>query len=145
MTASTTTVTSGLKVRRASSIGLAGRRFLRQKTAMVALIFIVLEMLMAVFAPWIAPYDPYYSDYTATYQGPSREHWMGTDDLGRDVFARVVYGARVSLTVGILAVAVSVMIGLILGALSGFYGGCTPTRSAGRRGMGRLSTAFRTG
>ena len=58
-------------------------------------------------------------------QPPSREHPFGTDDLGRDIFARVIYGARVSLTVGILAVAVSVVIGLFLGALSGFYGEST--------------------
>lgn len=123
MTASTTTVPSLPKVRRASSLGLAGRRFLRQKTAVAALIFIVLEILMAIFAPWIAPYDPYYSDYTATYQGPSREHWMGTDDLGRDVLSRIIYGARVSYAVGIFSQIALVTIGLPLGSLAGLVGG----------------------
>jgi oligopeptide transport system permease protein len=123
MTASTTTVTSLPKVRRASSLGLAGRRFLRQKTAVAALIFILLEIVVAVFAPWIAPYDPYYSDYTATYQGPSREHWMGTDDLGRDVLSRIIYGTRVSYAVGIFSQIALVIIGLPLGSLAGLVGG----------------------
>ena len=123
MAVTTTTVTQIPKRRRASSMALAGRRFLLQKTAMIALIFILAEILMAVFAPWIAPYDPNYSDYTATYQPPSRAHWMGTDDLGRDVLSRVIFGARVSYAVGILSQIALVLIGLPLGAMAGLIGG----------------------
>jgi oligopeptide transport system permease protein len=123
MAVSTTTVDQIPKSRRASSLALSARRFMHQKTAVIALVFILLEILMAIFAPWIAPYDPQYSDYTATYQAPSREHWMGTDDLGRDVLSRVIYGARISYAVGILSQIALVFIGLPLGALAGLVGG----------------------
>jgi ABC-type dipeptide/oligopeptide/nickel transport system permease subunit len=86
-------------------------------------VFIILQILMAIFAPLIAPYDPYYSDYTATYQPPSKEHLLGTDDLGRDVLSRLIYGARVSYAVGILSQIALVMIGLPLGAFAGLMGG----------------------
>jgi peptide/nickel transport system permease protein len=79
--------------------------------------------LIAIFAPWIATHNPNYVDLLASNQGPSREHWLGTDDIGRDVFSRVVFGARVSLSVGIVAVTIYVLIGTILGALSGYFGG----------------------
>ncbi len=123
MAVTSTTADQIPKTRRASSMALAARRFMRQRTAVFALIFILLEIFAAIFAPWIAPYDPYYSDYTATYQTPSREHWMGTDDLGRDVLSRVIYGARVSYAVGILSQIALVIIGLPLGALAGLVGG----------------------
>jgi ABC-type dipeptide/oligopeptide/nickel transport system permease subunit len=123
MAVSTTTVAQIPKKRRASSMALASRRFMQQRTAVIALVFIILEILMAIFAPWIAPYDPQYSDYAATYQPPSREHWMGTDDLGRDVLSRVIYGARVSYAVGILSQIALVLIGLPLGAMAGLLGG----------------------
>jgi ABC-type dipeptide/oligopeptide/nickel transport system permease subunit len=123
MAATTTTVTKMPRVRKASSLALASRRFMQQRSAVIALVFILLEILMAVFAPFIAPYDPYYSDYTVTYQPPSREHWFGTDDLGRDVLSRVIYGARVSYAVGILSQVALVLIGLPLGAMAGLVGG----------------------
>ena len=124
MTTSTTTVTQLPKVRRASSFGLAWRRFLTRKAAVAALVFILLEILMAVFAKYIAPYDPYYSDYAATYQSTSdAKHWLGTDDLGRDVLSRIIYGTRVSYAVGILSQVALVIIGLPIGALAGLIGG----------------------
>jgi ABC-type dipeptide/oligopeptide/nickel transport system permease subunit len=99
------------------------RRFRRNRLAMVALIFILLQLLMAIFAEQIAPYDPYKGDYAATWQKPSRAHWLGTDDLGRDVLSRLIYGSRVSLSVGVLSQVVIVLIGLPLGALAGLIGG----------------------
>lgn len=124
MTASSTTVTRLPKVRRASSFGLAWRRFLTRKAAVVALIFILLEILIAVFADYIAPYGPYESDYTATYQSTSNaKHWLGTDDLGRDILTRIIYGTRVSYAVGILSQIALVIIGLPIGALAGLIGG----------------------
>ena len=112
-----------VRMKRSSSLALAWRRFLRRKWAVVAGIFILLELLMAVFAPLIAPYNPYYSDYTATYQKPSSKHLMGTDDLGRDVLSRVIYGTRVSYAVGILSQVCVVIIGLPIGAIAGLLGG----------------------
>ncbi len=123
MAVSTTTMEPIKRVRRTSSMAIAWGRFLRQKWAVVALVFILLEILMAVFAPFIAPYDPYYSDYTATYQSPSAQHWMGTDDLGRDILSRIIFGARVSYAVGVFSQVVIVIIGLPIGALAGLVGG----------------------
>jgi len=123
MAASTTTVAEMKPIKRSSTLAIAWSRFLRQKMAVVAMVFILVEILMAIFAPLIAPYDPYYSDYTATYQSPSAEHWMGTDDLGRDILSRIIYGARVSYAVGIFSQLVIVMLGLPIGALAGLVGG----------------------
>jgi ABC-type dipeptide/oligopeptide/nickel transport system permease subunit len=101
----------------------AWRRFRRKKLALVAVAFIVLEIVVAVFAPALAPYDPYRGDYAATWQLPSRSHVMGTDELGRDVFSRMIYGSRVSLTVGILSQIIIVLIGVPVGACAGLVGG----------------------
>ena len=98
-------------------------RFRRNRLAMLALIFILLQVLVAIFAGQIAPYDPYEPDYLVTWQLPSRAHLMGTDDLGRDVLSRLIYGSRVSLSVGVLSQVVIVLIGLPLGALAGLAGG----------------------
>ncbi len=82
-----------------------------------------LAIFVAIFAPFLAPQDPIFQELGNRYAAPSAEHWFGTDALGRDVFSRVVYGARISLQVGISVVAVSAFIGIIIGAISGFYGG----------------------
>jgi len=79
--------------------------------------------LLALFAPWLAPYDPAAIDVHAILLPPSSEHWCGTDTLGRDVFSRMLFGARVSLSVGFVAVGISIVIGVILGALAGYHGG----------------------
>jgi len=112
-----------VKTKRSSSLALAGRRFLRRKWAVAAGVLILLEVLVAIFAPLVAPYGPYYSDYTATYQKPNSRHLMGTDDLGRDVFSRVIYGARISYAVGVFSQVVIVLIGLPIGAIAGLLGG----------------------
>lgn len=98
-------------------------RFRRKKVAMIALGFIVLEILIAIFAARIAPFDPYHGDYAATWQLPSGKHWLGTDDLGRDVLSRLIYGSRVSLAVGLLSQVVLVLVGVPIGALAGLLGG----------------------
>ena len=99
------------------------RRFRRNRRAMLALGFIILEILVAIFARWIAPYDPNQGDFAATWQTPSAKHWLGADDLGRDVLSRLIYGARISLSVGILSQLVIVLIGLPIGLLAGLLGG----------------------
>lgn len=123
MTATTTTVSRVRPSRRASSLAISWRRFLQQKWAVVALIFILLQVVTAVFAPWIAPYDPYYSDFLSTYQKPSSNYWFGTDDLGRDILSRIIYGTRVSYAVGVLSQIAIVLIGLPIGAVAGLMGG----------------------
>jgi ABC-type dipeptide/oligopeptide/nickel transport system permease subunit len=98
-------------------------RFRRNRVAVAALCFIIVEVTVALFAPWVAPYDPYQGDFTATWQTPNRLHWLGTDDLGRDVLSRLIYGARVSVSVGILSQLVIALVGLPVGALAGLKGG----------------------
>jgi peptide/nickel transport system permease protein len=99
------------------------RRFSRHRLAVFGAAIIILLVLVAVFAPIIAGQDPYYQDYSALKQPPSREHILGTDALGRDMWARLIYATRVSLSVGLVAVAIYTLIGTILGALAGYYGG----------------------
>lgn len=101
----------------------AWRRLRKNKLAMLSLAVIILFVLIAVFAPLIAPYDPYAQDLTQKVAKPSAQHWLGTDKLGRDILSRLIYGARVSLSVGLVCEAIAVPIGVTLGALAGYYGG----------------------
>ena len=96
---------------------------LRHRLAVVGLAIIVLLSLMAVLAPWLAPYDPYDQDLYAVLSPSTMAHWLGTDNLGRDVLSRVIYGARVSLLVGIVSTLLSSVIGGALGLVAGFQGG----------------------
>jgi peptide/nickel transport system permease protein len=99
----------------------------RHRLAAVGCLLLVVFCLCAVFAPWLAPHDPAHLDLAARLLPPSTLHWFGTDELGRDVLSRTLYGARVSLTVAVAVVALSLTIGLILGSLAGFYGGLLDT------------------
>src|SRR5438046_1945158 len=87
------------------------------------LVVVAIIAICALFAPWIATQDITAVDLATRYLPPSSAHWFGTDALGRDVFARVVYGARISLRVGLVVVSVSTVIGTLLGAIAGYYGG----------------------
>jgi peptide/nickel transport system permease protein len=98
-------------------------RFTHQKPAMAALVFLVLLVVVAVFAPLLAPYDPDKQNLTNVFASPSSEHWLGTDQLGRDVFSRLLFGARVSLLAAVQAVAIGLALGLIPGLVAGFVGG----------------------
>lgn len=100
------------------------RRFKKNKVAMLGLILLILVCLMAVFADLIVPYEQATTqDIINRLQGPSGEHWFGTDELGRDVFARIVHGSRYSLLIGISTSIFSLIIGGFLGAVAGYYGG----------------------
>lgn len=104
------------------------RRFRRHRLAMASLAVIAFMLLVALLAPWIAPYDPFAQprgeDFgERIFSPPSREHPLGTDDLGRDVLSRLMYGARISLLVGFSVATSSVLVGLLLGALAGYYAG----------------------
>ncbi len=107
---------------------LAWRKLKRHRLAMVSLVVLVLLILTAVFAPYLAPHDPVAQPRGAGlralyFQPPSAEHWLGTDDLGRDVFSRLIYGSRVSLLVGFLAAFSSVLVGTIMGSIAGYFSG----------------------
>ncbi|PZP42363.1 MAG: glutathione ABC transporter permease [Azospirillum brasilense] len=99
------------------------RRFLRQRVALVAGALILLVVLVAIAAPWIAPYDPAEPDYNNILAGPSALHWAGTDAYGRDIFSRIIWGAQISLSVGFLSVMLGGVLGVALGLVSGFFGG----------------------
>lgn len=97
------------------------------KAALASLVFIGLLTFVAIFGPWLVPYNPIETDMSSGLQPPSAQHWFGTDQLGMDIFSRVIVGARVSLTVGLLAVSIALTIGIVLGAISGYAGGRTDT------------------
>jgi peptide/nickel transport system permease protein len=102
-------------------------RVTQNPLALAGLVIIGLISLMAIFATWIAPFDPDAIDVKAILLAPSWEHIMGTDGLGRDVWSRMLFGARISLLVGIVAVGISTLIGIILGAIAGYYRGWVDT------------------
>lgn len=114
---------SGVLVR--SPARLAMQRFRGRPAAVAGLIVIILFVLVAVFAPLIAQYDPDKTSWTLIRKAPSLAHWMGTDENGRDVFARVLFGARASLLAGVVSVLIAAGIGVPLGLLAGFVGGVT--------------------
>ena len=91
--------------------------------AVAGVLLLLLFVLCAVFAPVLAPHDPAQLDLNARLLPPSHAHFFGTDELGRDIFSRTIYGARISLTVAVSVVAISLAFGLMMGALAGFYGG----------------------
>jgi peptide/nickel transport system permease protein len=104
------------------------RRTLRhQPLAIAGLLLIALFLICAIFAPLLAPADPASIDLNARLASPSAAHWFGTDELGRDIFSRVIYGSRISLMVGVSVVSCSLLLGLIFGGLAGFYGGALDT------------------
>ena len=98
------------------------RRFRRHRLAMVSLVVLIILVGAALLAPWIAPYDP--DAIVGTFSGaPCLEHWLGTDQIGRDVLSRLLYAMRISLLVGVLATLISTVIGVILGLIAGYFGG----------------------
>ena len=102
---------------------LVWKRLKKSKTAMFGLVIIVLLVLMAIFADFVAPYSYKEQNFEDRFQYPSWEHIMGTDDFGRDIFSRVIYGARISLFVALVSVVISFAVGVTLGVTAGFYGG----------------------
>lgn len=99
------------------------RRFLRRRSAVVGLMITVLLLLVAVFGPWLAPYSPAAQDYDHILEKPGSAHWMGTDNLGRDILSRILHGARLSLFVAFGGVAGGALIGIPIGLVTGYYGG----------------------
>lgn len=114
-------ITSGQKGH--SPLQLAVKRFMKNKLAISGLVILVFFSLVAVFAPFLTPNSPTQSDLINVMQPPSSDHWLGTDSSGRDNFARLVYGARVTLLIGFFAMFCTLVIGVILGSIAGYYGG----------------------
>jgi peptide/nickel transport system permease protein len=101
----------------------AGRRLLRRKAAMVGLVVVLFFVALALFAPWIAPHDPVATRWSAIRKPPSATYGFGTDELGRDVLSRVVWGTQASLLAGVVSVGISLLLGVPIGLLAGFAGG----------------------
>jgi len=112
-----------LQGRARSPFRIAVRRFRRHRLALAGLVFLGVIAIIALFAPFFAPYDPNEVNVMAYRTPPSGDHWLGTDSAGRDVISRLVYGARVSLTVGVSAALSAAAIGTVLGLISGVFGG----------------------
>jgi peptide/nickel transport system permease protein len=99
------------------------RVFLGRGVVRFGLVVIVIFILVAIFAPLLAPYDPYAPDLGAALSQPNSAHWLGTDALGRDTLSRIIYGTRTSLEIGLIVVVIAAVVGMTLGTLAGFYGG----------------------
>lgn len=114
-----------LLARTKSSRQLMWKRLSRNKNAMLGMIVLIILIYLALLAPFISPHDPLETDWGALSQPISSSHWLGTDDLGRDIFSRNLYGIRVALGIGVTAVVLNTLIGTVLGLLAGYYGGRT--------------------
>lgn len=120
---SMTATALGESAREESPAARAWRRLKRRKGAMAGLAVVVLFVLLAVLAPLIAPYDPTLTSFSQVRKPPSWIHWMGTDEVGRDVLSRVIFGARASLSAGLVSVGIALGLGVPLGLLAGYAGG----------------------
>ncbi len=103
--------------------GRAGviRRLARDKVAFVAALFLTFVVIMAALAPWVSPYDPYYTDLTKVMQPPNEVNWFGTDSTGRDILSRIIFGTRTTLLMGLAGVLIGGVLGAVLGLLAAFY------------------------
>lgn len=99
------------------------RTLARNPLAMVGLAIIMLLLLVAAFAPWLAPYSPIQGELANRLQPPSAAHWMGTDELGRDILSRVIFGARITLMIVLLVAVISAPLGLVIGTVAAYFGG----------------------
>jgi len=99
------------------------RKLRRRRSAMIGLVVVALFIVAALFAPWLAPFDPIETSWSAIRKAPSAAHWFGTDDIGRDVLSRIVWGTRASLLAGVVAVSIAVALGVPIGMTAGLVGG----------------------
>jgi peptide/nickel transport system permease protein len=104
-----------------------GKRFSQNRLSLLGAIAILLLISASILAPFLAPYDPTSIDVHNVLSPPNKNHLLGTDELGRDLLSRIIWGSRVSLKVGFIAVGISILIGIIIGAVAGFYGGLIDT------------------
>lgn len=99
------------------------KRLLKDKFTLFSVAFLLLVTLSAIFAPFLAPYDPHEQSLSNRRQGPSLEHWLGADEFGRDILSRLIYGSRSTLLIGIISVTIGLVVGAVLGLISGYFGG----------------------
>jgi peptide/nickel transport system permease protein len=122
-----TTITGGglpgKQIKRVTEFQRFRRVFFGRKVVIFGFVVIMILILAAIFAPLLAPYNPYGQDLANALKHPSLHHWLGTDEIGRDILSRLIYGTRTSLMVGVVAVGVAAAIGITLGMLSGYFGG----------------------
>ncbi len=111
------------KLKKNSEFRRVLRQLMKNKLAVVGLVIFIVEVILAILAPYIIPYDYTAMDFSVTFSGPSAEHWFGCDDMGRDIFSRVLYASRYSISIGVLAVALGSVIGITIGSIAGFFGG----------------------
>ena len=124
MTATTlSTATAATDAREENPWARAWRRLRRRKGAMVGLVIVLLFVVLALAAPLVAPYDPIATSWSAVRKPPSWAHWLGTDEVGRDVLSRIIWGARASLSAGLVSVGIALAFGVPLGLLAGYAGG----------------------
>lgn len=116
-----------IKKRNRSQVGEVWKRLRKNKLAVLGLVVLAIVILLAIFADFIIPYDYSYQDYSATFQSPSWEHWFGTDNYGRDILSRIIYGTRVSLQIGFISLLGGAFVGCVLGAIAGYFGGWIDT------------------
>ncbi len=114
---------SAITSHRSSSFSRQLSKFTRNKAAVAGAIIVGIFVVLAIFAPLIAPYDPFQTSFTTIRKPPSAQFWLGTDELGRDIFSRMIYGARASLMVGGVSVVIAVIVGVPFGLLAGYFGG----------------------
>ena len=119
----------------------AFKRLAKRRAAVVGLFFVLFFIAMAIFAPWLAPYDPLQTSWSAIRKAPSAAHWFGTDEIGRDVLSRVIYGARASLMAGVVSVSIALSLGVPIGLLAG-YAGRWPDALISRMTDAMLATPF---
>ena len=120
-----TSVQTRKKPRKNSEFLRVMKQLSRNKTAVLGLVILLIEIVLAILAPYIAPYDYTEMDFMNMFATPSKAHLFGCDDLGRDIFSRILIGARYSLSCGILATLIGTVIGMAIGAVAGFFGGKT--------------------
>jgi peptide/nickel transport system permease protein len=119
----------------------AVRRRAKRRAALAGLCVVVLFVAIAIFAPWLSPYDPLATSWSAIRKAPSAAHWFGTDELGRDVLSRVIWGARASLLAGVVSVSIALTLGVPIGLLAG-YAGRWPDAVISRMTDAMLATPF---
>jgi peptide/nickel transport system permease protein len=117
----------GERIEKHSQWGDVFKRLMRDKLAVVGLVIVIFLILVAIFANFLAPYDYTIQDISNRLAWPSREHLLGTDNFGRDLLSRIIFGARTSLLVALISLVISTVIGVILGAFAGYFGGWTET------------------
>ena len=114
-------------IQRSLGDGALSRTIRQQPLAVIGLFLVAAFVVCAIFAPWLSPHDPAQLDLSGRLLPPGHQHWFGTDELGRDILSRTIYGARISMTVAVSVVTLSLALGLVAGVASGFYGGWTDT------------------